>query len=342
MAQRTKKVGVCAGIDVSQRSLSVAWRAADGTVVEREFTNDGAGHRELVRLLRPRCRNAKVVVEATGNYSVDVAIAIAHAAIPIMIANPLATRRFADAKLRRAKTDRVDALDLLDFAERMEFVPWAPPSEAVLQLRDLSRHISALADDKTAAENQLHAAHAKQGTPQLIIDDLVASIASLKVRAERLTTAAVELAMRHDELRASMQVLTTVKGIADRSAVRIMGELLTLPTDMTPDQVVAHAGLAPRTFESGTSVRGAGHLSKVGNKRLRTALFMPVLVAVQHEPVVRAAYEAMLARNKPTLVAQVALMRRLLRVLWRMIRTKTAFDPAKFMPSGGIVRNVAA
>jgi transposase len=127
-----------------------------------------------------------------------------------------------------AKTDRVDALHLLDFAERTEFVPWAPPSEAVLQLRDLSRHISALADDKTAAVNQLHSAHAKQGTPQLFVDDLVASVASLKARVEHLTTAAVELAMWHDELRASMQVLATVNGIADRSAVRIMGELLTL------------------------------------------------------------------------------------------------------------------
>lgn len=339
---KKKKFDMSVGIDVSQRTLAVAWRGVDGEVHEGEFANDGDGHQKLVRMLRAGRRTVRVVLEATGNYSVDVAIALHDAKVDVMIANPLATRRFSDAQLRRAKTDKVDARDLLSFTERMEFTAWKRPSDAALHMRDFSRRIYALGVEKTAADNQLHAAKAKHGTPPVIVADLEASIASLKARIEALTTAAVAHASADAGLAPALQTLMTVKGIAERSAARILGELVLLPADMTPDQVVAHAGLDPRTMESGTSIRRTSRISKVGNARLRAALYMPTLVAVQHEPAVKVAYDAMLARKKVKLVAQTAMMRRLLRVLWRMLRTNSAFNADKFSTRPANIPAVAA
>src|SRR6188474_134919 len=147
---RRNKHPLRAGIDVSAKCLSVAWRTLTGETQSFEVPNSDDGHARLVGLFKKRRHDARVVLEATGNYSIDLAIALVDAQIPVMVANPLATRRFAEAKLRRAKTDRIDALELLDFAERMEFVPWKRPASAVLQLRDFSRRICALADDKVA------------------------------------------------------------------------------------------------------------------------------------------------------------------------------------------------
>jgi len=319
-----------AGIDVSASNLAVAWRTSKGEVETCEVANDPDGHAKLVSIFKSRSAGARVVLEATGNYSVDLALTLVAANIPVMVANPLATRRFADAKLRRAKTDRIDALDLLDFAERMEFVPWTPPSPAVMQLRDFSRRISALGDDAVAEQNRMHAAQAKQGVPQAVLADISDSIATLKRRIESLTSAAVSLMQAEPDLSVALTVITSVRGIAERSAVRILGELLPLSPDMTPRQVVSHAGLDPQPFESGTSVRRRTRISRKGNRALRAALFMPTMVAVQHETPVREAYERLLAAGKPKLVALTAMSRRLLQAIWVMLRTKTTFQADKF------------
>ena len=88
----------------------------------------------------------------------------------------------------------------------------------------------------------------------------------------------------HAELHRAFERLTSVPGIATHSAVQLLPELLVLPDDMTVRQWVAHAGLDPRACQSGTSVDKPARISKVGNAHIRRALFMPALVAVQHEP----------------------------------------------------------
>ena len=89
-------------------------------------------------------------------------------------------------------------------------------------------------------------------------------------------------------------------GIAAHSAVQLLPELLVLPDDMTVRQWVAHAGLDPRAHQSGTSVDKPARISKVGNAHIRRALYMPALVAVQHEsPRARLLREARRAREDP-------------------------------------------
>ncbi|MGH9651134.1 MAG: transposase, partial [Terriglobales bacterium] len=124
--------------------------------------------------------------------------------------------------------------------------------------------------------------------------------------------------------------LVSVRGIAAASAIQLLGELLVLPADMTARQWVAHSGLDVRHVTSGTSVHKTPRISKRGNAHVRRALYMPALVATQHEPHVRAFYEQLLARGKTKLQALVAVMRKLLHAIWGMLKTDTDFEGAKF------------
>ena len=109
-----------------------------------------------------------------------------------------------------------------------------------------------------------------------------------------------------------------------------MGELAILPTDMSARQWVAHAGIDPRQFKSGTSVDKPARISKMGNRRLRAALYMPALVAIQNEPNVRAFYEKLLARGKKPLQAITAVMRKLLHAIWGMLHYDCDFEGERF------------
>ena len=126
------------------------------------------------------------------------------------------------------------------------------------------------------------------------------------------------------------ELLVSVRGIAQASAITLLAELAVLPEDMTTRQWVAHAGLDPRHYESGSSVRSAVRISKVGNRHLRAALFMPAMVAAQHEPRVKAYYEKLIAKGKKPIQALVAVMRKLLHAIHGMFHSDTVFEGTKF------------
>ena len=93
---------------------------------------------------------------------------------------------------------------------------------------------------------------------------------------------------------------------------------------------MAHAGLDPRPYESGTSVHRPRRISKVGNRHLRAALYMPALVAIQHEPNVKAFYDKLVAAGKKPVQTVVAVMRKLLHAIWGMLKHDEDFDGNKF------------
>src|SRR6185295_19860659 len=102
-----------AGVDVSQQTLDVAIRAHKGTDYRGQFANTATGHRQLISRLTKGGKSARVVLEATGVYSLDLALAL-HGAkrIEVMVVNPRAARKFAEACLQRSSTDTTMAIAL--------------------------------------------------------------------------------------------------------------------------------------------------------------------------------------------------------------------------------------
>jgi len=126
------------------------------------------------------------------------------------------------------------------------------------------------------------------------------------------------------------RIVKTAPGFAELSATKLLAELSSLPEDMTPKQWVAHAGLDPRPCESGSSLRSSRRISKQGNVRIRRALFMPALVAIQRDANVSAYYEKLLKKGKAKLQAISAVMRKLLHALWGMLHHRKEWDGEKF------------
>lgn len=314
------------GIDVDSVALVVA-RHDQGTPAR--FANTPAGHRALVRWLH-RHGTARVCLEATGTYSLDVARAL-HAAsdIEVMVINPRASKSFADALLTRSRDDAGDAIRLARFAAAMPFVPWTPPSPAALALRQITRETMTLGDEVTAAKNRRHAVSQTRLTPKTLLQAMDRHIREIQARIAELERAALEMIDGDPRLAADLALIITITGFAERSALRVLGELATRFGPLDPRQIVAYAGLDVVRHTSGTSVDHKPRISKRGNASLRRALYMPALVAIRYDSAVNTFYRRLIEKGLKPLQAIAAVMRKLLHAISAVLRHRTPYDPKK-------------
>lgn len=322
---------VYVGCDICKASIDVCVHQEGHRPRSKQFPNSAKGHEQLIEWITRTKARMRLVMEATGTYSIDFALALgAHAFIELMVANPSSTRQFARAQMRRSKTDRVDADMLADFAERMTFVRWTPPAREILELRGMARRMQALTVERTRERARIHQALSTKTTPAVVINDIEVNIRHLERRIEAMLRQALRLVASHDRMLEAFKMLTSIRGIANKSAIMILPEILILPESMSVRQWVAHAGLDPRKYASGDSVEKRERISKMGNVKLRRALYMPALVAIRWEPNITAFYEHLIARGKKPLVAIVAVMRKLLHAIYGMFKHNTDFDGDKF------------
>jgi transposase len=319
------KKRITSAADVSAKQLVVAIEGCDKIY---EFTNDEEGIATMLRVLK-KARVTRLIIEPTGNYALDAMIAAYEKGIVVHAVNPRAARNFARSTMQRAKTDRVDALMLLQFGMSREFEPWSPPAPDVLALRSIARRLGQVVKALAAEKARRKAAQSTHTTPKFVLDSLERLVQQLEAEGEALVDGALEICRRNAELGEALQLLTTIRGVAERSAVKLLAELATFPTDLTARQIVAMAGLDPRPVESGNFV-GQRRISKLGNPNLRGALFMAAHNAILYEPVAKSLYEDLVGRGKHTMKAKTAVMRKLLIAMWGMLRAKTAFSPEKF------------
>ncbi|HEY1965901.1 MAG TPA: IS110 family transposase [Acidobacteriaceae bacterium] len=327
-----KPTMVFCGIDVSAATLSVAVQQEDQPVEQREFANSAGGHKTLIAWLGKKGR-ARVSLEATGIYSLDLALVLDAAAdIEVAVLNPKAINRFAQT-LRRSKTDQADAQALAEYSRRMPFVAWRAPGREGLRLRTISRHIDGLTVEHTRGMNRLHAAQGSAATPRCVVLDLKRSLAALKRRIVRLRREAKALVQADGTLRQRFELLTSMPGIAEISALQLLGELAALSGEMSVRQWVAHSGLDPAHEVSGTSIHRPSRISRAGNRHLRRALYMPALVAVQRDRHMKAFYELLQSRHKAKLQALIAVARKLLHAIYGIFRSQTPYDGRKLFPT---------
>ena len=319
------------GVDVDSEELVCVMQVAEERMPLATFANTAAGHQKFIRWATKGGRPARVCLEATGVYSLEFALALHHAKnVAVMVVNPRAIKDFSRACMQRAKTDAVDAGGILEYLQRMPFTAWQPPAPEILELQAINRRIVQLTTERTREKNRRHAAEFAGASADAIAHDIEVNIHHLERRIERMHNSGLQLVRGVPALATKLAHLVSTKGIGEASAMRLLAELLVLPDDLAAPQWVAHAGLDPRPYESGTSVHRPRRITKVGNRHLRAALYMPALVAIQHEPNVKAFYNKLVSRGKKPMQAVVAVMRKLLHAIWGMLKHDQDFDGNKF------------
>jgi len=312
-----------AGVDVSAKTLAAKRRRENEEKDEaKAFSNDAAGNRELLKWIG---KGARVCMEATGVYHLQLALMLVAAGVEVMVINPRVAKDFGGALSNRSKTDRVDAGTLLEYVWRMKFVAWKAPRAAILELRELGRRLSELVHAGAEEKNRFHAKNVA-AISRTVIRDVEMHVAQIEKRVNQIEKAAAVVIRGDAGLSEQFAILTKIPGIARRSAILLLTELAVLDPTMTVKQIVGHAGLDPREYESGSSVQKPPRISKLGNARLRAVLYMPALTAIRHDRGARLFFAQLVARGKKKMQAIVAVMRKLLHGIWIVLQRRTSFD----------------
>jgi transposase len=302
------------GIDVAKATLEVALGSGGETW---QVANDVAGRAALVaRLSQPR--PAAIVLEATGGLELPLVSELAAAGLPVRVVNPRQVRDFAKATGRLAKTDRLDAQVLAHFAEALRPEPRPLPDAATQALRALVTRRQQLQGMLSAEQNRLAT------TPEQLRSSLRAHLAWLRQAITDLDRD-LEQTIRASELwRDQDDRLQSVPGVGPVLSSILLAEVPELGR-LNRKQIAALIGVAPLARDSGT-LRGK-RACWGGRTRVRCVLYMAILSATRHNPLIRAFYQRLLAAGKLKKVALVACMHKLLLILNAMAGTQTSWQP---------------
>jgi transposase len=267
------------GIDVSKNQLDIVLVREDGRTEHAQFANGRKGFNSLNHFLKKRVQTAlHACLEATGFYGDDIALFLVEAGYKVSFINPAQIKSYGDSRLSRTKTDASDAALIADFCRTQQPPAWMPPELRVLQA--LLRHLEALTQMRQQEVNRREA-----GIPSaVVLDALNRHIAFLDQQIADLQKRIRDHLDRYPDLRQQRDLLTSIPGIGDLTAARLLAELPIWREFTSPKQVAAFAGLSPRQHQSGSSVRGRTRLSKRGSSRLRTMLYFPAIVVQRYNP----------------------------------------------------------
>ncbi|WP_264371147.1 IS110 family transposase [Azotobacter chroococcum] len=249
-----------------------------------KLSNDAQGFQVLQRWLSEHAQpDAWIVMEATGTYHEPLAEHLHELGYRICVMNPARIASYAKSELQRVKTDRVDAKLLASYGYRHvdQLRAWQPDPPALRRLRALVRRLQDLKEIEQMERNRLEVSDASvQDSIRTLLGHLEGQIAeTLKAIREHIDD--------DPDLRGRRHLLVSIDGIADRTAALLLAELGDPLRFEDAQAVVAFAGLNPMLQQSGRH-EGRVRISRLGSARLRAGLYMPAIVAMTHNPAIKA------------------------------------------------------
>ncbi len=149
---------------------------------------------------------------------------------------------------------------------------------------------------------------------------IMKEIKNIELDIDKLLTDNIQLKYQADNIQ-------TIPGIGKTTAVAILAESPDLESFSNARQLAAYAGLTPKHKTSGASIRGKTSISKIGSSNLRKALYFPAIVAKTHNPLFKEFTQKLSGKGKPSKVIIVAIMRKLLHIVFGVIKNNTTFNP---------------
>lgn len=303
------------GIDCSKDYFDIAVLKEGKLTYKSRFTNNLQGFMDML----PHVLDSHVVMEATGPYYFQLARFVHDSGVRVSVVNPLIIRRYAQMRMSRAKTDRKDAMVIAEFAQMTSPKLWTPPTEEIQKIRNLETYLECLKQRRQMLSNQLHAFESAGTIEQLLYNEIKEEVESYDKRIKD-KECEIEKLIRQNYAEMAVN-MRSIPGIGPRSV-----SMLIIATDgfamfENYKQVISYFGLAPRIYESGTSVKGKGHICKMGMGQIRKVLYMAATSAIRCNKACKELYERLRGKGKPYRVALIAAVNKLIKQVFAIAKS---------------------
>ena len=309
------------GIDIAKAKFNVTLLFPDGTRRRKACANSPAGCAELLAwVTRHGARHVHACLEATGTYGEALATTLVDAGHRVSVLNPAIIHHYAKSQLTRAKTDRVDADVIADYAAKEHPPAWTPLPREVRELQALVRRLDALLGMQTDERNRAQAGP----LTAVVRQSIDAVLAHLEAQIATVRRQIREHMDQHPGLRAQRELLTSIPGIGETTAALLLAELFN-KAFTSARQAAAFAGVVPRPNDSGTH-QGRRVICTLGPGRLRKGLYFPAIAALRFNPSLQPLGRRLREAGKPPMLIIGAAMRKLIHLAFGVLKSGRAYD----------------
>ncbi|ENS7430490.1 IS110-like element ISNgo3 family transposase, partial [Neisseria gonorrhoeae] len=291
------------GSDISKDTIDATLHKTNGSIHYIKFKNNDDGLKQFRLWIKGnRIRKVYIGMEATGIYY-EKAADMLSSYYTVYVINPLKIKDYGKSRFNRTKTDKADSNLIADYIKRHQdtLIPYQIPKNKALQ--KLINLKNQLQQQQKQIKNRLHST--EEDFIRNIHQDLIDTIQD---KMEQVKIAISEQIKKQTDNN-HYRNLQTIPSIGKDTASVLYAQL-TEKHFKTANQFVSYAGLSPAIIQSGTSVRGRGRLSRYGNRRLKSTLYMPALCAYRFNAFPKLINNLKKA-GKPKMVIIVAIMRKL-------------------------------
>jgi transposase len=311
------------GIDVAKAKLDCTLRLPNGKYRNKVIENNQSGFKILIEwLAKHEATVVHACMEATGIYWEAAAEYLAAQEMIVSVINPTQIKAFGTSRMVRTKTDRVDARLIAEFCFERCPAPWQAPSLGEQTLRALVLRLEALQTMRTQESNRLAV------TRDAVKESVSTHITWLDTEIKALTKTIRDHMDGDSNLKDKQALLDSIPGLGERTIAVLLAFYADCERFAHARQAVAFAGLDPRHHESGTSVKGKPRMSKIGHAFLRKALYMPAMVTLYKTQWGKCFRQRLAAAGKPPKLIIGAMMRKLIHVVFGVLKSQKNFDSA--------------
>lgn len=280
------------GIDVSKATLAVCY-PVQTRLQHAEVSNSKAGFEQLVGSCGV---DSLYVMEATGSYYLYLAYYLVEQGAQVAVVNPLVVRRFIQMHLGKGKSDRKDAQWMLRHGQQQSPKPWQPDDALLVECRQLEQVSEQLIRQKTITRNSLEALAQHPVVSPLAEQHLRQALTRLEEQVQVLENELVALLEQH--YAREMPLLCSIPDIGRKTAAMLLLFAKGFTHVENYRQLTAKAGLCPREYSPGTSVRGKSRITRMGGGLIRSKLFMCSFSAKKANAACKALYDRLVATGK--------------------------------------------
>ncbi len=314
-------MSIWVGLDISKDTIDVGY-FIEGKAIHFKIENNTLGFKKLIRKLPD---NSKVVMEATGVYYLKCSHALVEKGIYVSVENPLRIKRFSQMNLRRSKTDKKDALLIAKYGEVHTPEHWKVPTTNQLRAQQLLSAIDLQVKLTTQIKNQIHAFSNSGLSDRSLMKVLNKELDILTKNKEKFE--AELLKVIKIDFPEEFELLNSIPSIGETTSALILTKIGDCSTFDTSKQLASFFGITPSESFSGTSVHSRGGISKMGSSRIRRQLYMCSLSAICYNELVRPMYLRMCEKGKHKKVILVAIMNKLVRQMFAVLKSRKPYDP---------------